>query len=48
MIQAPVSYDYKREKAAGYKKDYCLNSVGNHIYCPGYKMTESESWTSWH
>ena len=29
----PPSYDYAREKIAGYKKDYCEDSIGNHVYC---------------
>ena len=44
----PPAYDYTREKVKDYKKDYCEDSVGNHVYCRGYKPTDSELWSSWH
>ena len=44
----PPAYDYTREKAKDYKRDYCEDVIGNHIYCPGYTPPDVEAWNSWH
>lgn len=41
MAKIP-GYDYAKERKAGYVKDYCEDSVGNHVSCApdrdgGYK-----------
>ena len=40
-IPIPPAYDYSREKVKGYKKDYCEDSVGNHIMCDSRPNDES-------
>lgn len=33
MPNQPTPYDYTREKKKDYKKDYCMDAIGNHVYC---------------
>lgn len=44
VFNAPAPYDYSRETKPGFKKDYCEDSVGNHIYCQ--TGSKSSSYTS--
>ena len=39
MPVPPVPYDYSKENKKDYKKDYCLDSIGNHIYCSSEKLS---------
>lgn len=39
VFNAPYEYNYKREQKAGYIKDYCEDSVGNHVYCTGKPLS---------